>query len=169
MSENNGLRIHTTRSNDLGLIPTITQPHVRRSTTNRTMQHDIEEEPTAGRPKVRQWFEKAANHLGNAAHQRLDVSDYRDQAAHRYPEVPGEIFRNPNLGRIDIQYSQMREHSRAESNYAISIASTSGLEGSSASPHPSPRLETSPSPITKRRDTLDVPSPVHIHRRMGSH
>jgi hypothetical protein len=168
--EEPGLGLHPTLSNDLRLIPTITQSHVQRTTTSGTMQHDNRVEPTAGRPKVRKLLEKIANSLGNAAHQKLDVSDYKDQKAHRYPEVPGEIFRNADLERIEKQYTELREkNSRAESNYAISINSTSGLEGSSVSPHASPHLESSPSRMPKRRDTLEVPTPVHIHRRAGSH
>jgi hypothetical protein len=72
-------------------------------------------------------FPYTANQLGDSFHRRFRVSDYKDQVAHRYPEVPGECLRNPNLERIDIQYSQMRENARAwqDSEYAVSIASWS--------------------------------------------
>jgi hypothetical protein len=165
-SERHGLGI--TPSDDLGLIPTITMPSTERAPTTRTVQHESNDEPTAGRARVRDLFTKAANKLGNAAHQKLDVSDYKDREAHRFPEVPGEKLRNRDFERIDKQYSQMRETSRAESAYAASIASASGLEGGSNSPHPSPRPEHSPSSAPQRRDTLEVPTPVHTHHRNGS-
>jgi hypothetical protein len=169
-TEIHGLGIHSTPSNDLRLIPTITIPAIERSPTANTAQRESGDEPTAGRPRVRQWFTTAANYLGNAAHQKLDVSDYKDHEAHRYPEVPGEKLRNRALERTDIQYSQLREqNSRAESTYAASIVSTPALEGRSNSPRPSSHPETSPSRAPKRRDTLEVPTPVHIHRRNGSH
>jgi hypothetical protein len=165
-SEVHGLGI--TPSNGLELIPTITIPAVERAPTTRTVQRESDEEPTAGRERVRHWFTTAANKLGNAAHQKLDVSDYKDHEAHRFPEVPGEKLRNRDFERIDKQYSQMREISRAESAYAASIASATGLEGGSNSPHPSPHPEHSPSRAPPRRDTLEVPTPTHKSHRNGS-
>jgi hypothetical protein len=173
-SDNNGLGIRTTMSSDIGRIPTITEPMVERRTTAGTHHHEDEakDEPTAGRPRVRHLFTIAANKLGNAAHQKLDVSDYKDQKAHAFPEVPGEPLRNPAFGRVSEQYTVLREErSRAGSNYAPSIASNSGLEGGSTPPtHASPRPDTSPSrKPPKRKNTLEVPTPVHIHRRAESH
>lgn len=99
------------------------------------------------------------------------IPDLSSQNAHRFPEVPGEILRNPALERISVQYSRLRED-RAASEYAASVASMSGIEGSSTPPptHDSPRPETSPSRRPKRRATLEVPSPAeaHVHRRIGS-
>ncbi|KAF2820648.1 hypothetical protein CC86DRAFT_304548 [Ophiobolus disseminans] len=170
-----GLGIRSTSPHDMSLIPTITQPNVDQESTHgmHRQEHDEEEEeePTAGRPRVRQWLTKAANYMGNAVHQKLDVSDYNDQQAHRFPEIPGETLRNPALQRVSRQYSELREqNSRAESTYAPSIISTPGLEGGSTPPaHLSPRPETSPSRRPRRRDTLEVPTPVHIHRRTESH
>jgi WD40 repeat protein len=124
--ESHGLGIHTTPSNDLRLIPTITIPAIERAPTTRTAQHEGTDEPTAGRARVRQWFTTTANYLGNAAHQKLDVSDYKDHEAYRFPKVPGEKLRNSALERIDIKYGQLREQrSRAESTYAPSVYSSS--------------------------------------------
>lgn len=166
-SESHPLGIHPTLSNDWRLSRAVTQPDLERNNTNRTYHED---EPTAGRPRVRQWFTTAANYLGNAAHQKLDVSDYKDQKAHGFPEVPGELLRNPDLEITRTQYEQLREqNSRAQSTYAASTYSTSALEGGSTPPPQfSPRLDTSPSRVPKRRDTLEVPAPVHSHRRAES-
>ncbi|KAH3977655.1 hypothetical protein HBH70_106560 [Parastagonospora nodorum] len=171
VSEGLGLGIRTTTSNDIGRIPTITEPAVERSATAGTQHRNGEDDPSAGRPRVRQWFTSAANYLGNAAHHKLDVSDYKDQKAHAFPEIPGEPLRNAAIGRISEQYTVLRaERSRAESTYAPSIASNSGLEGGSTPPtHASPRPDISPSRKPKRKNTLEVPTPVHIHRRTESH
>jgi hypothetical protein len=170
-SDGNALGIHLIASNDTGLIPTITEPDLERVITSSVPQHEDHDEPTAGRPRVRQWLTSAANYLGNAAHQKFDVSDFSDQKAHGFPEVPGEPLRNPGFERVSMQYNQLREqNSRAESTYAPSITSTSGIEGGfTPSMRTSPRPDTSPSRKPRRRDTLEVPTPVHIHRRTGSH
>lgn len=181
-SNSHGLGISGVRStspHDMRLIPTITHPDIENGSPSEAPAQHIEEEeedrPTAGRPLVRQWFTKAANHLGNAAHQALDTSDYNDQRAHKFPEIPGETLRNPELEQISRQYSQLREErSKAESTYAASIASASGQEDGATPPPPlsprmSPRTDTSPSRRPpRRRDTLEVPTPVHIHRRNES-
>jgi hypothetical protein len=153
------------------LIPTITEPgveQIEQVETEDAPQHETTDEPTAGRPRVRKWLTEAANKMGNAAHDKLDVSDYNDKKAHTFPEIPGEPWRNPVFEQTRIQYDQLREQNvRAESTYAASINSVSGQEGGSTPPesHASPRLETRP----KRRDTLDVPTPIHKHHRTGSH
>lgn len=158
-------------TDDLRLIPTITQSNFERTPTSRTLPHDHEDEPTAGRPRVRQWFTTVANYMGNQAHQKFDTSDYRDQRAHNFPEVPGEGLRNQRLSETRERYSELREqNSRAESTYAPSINSTYVPEGGSTPPaQPSPRLSVSPSRRPRRRDTLEVPTPAHVHHRSGSH
>jgi hypothetical protein len=168
------LGIHFASSSDtrdMRLIPTITGPELEQVSMVDARQHGDRDEPTAGRPRVRQWFTLAANYLGNAAHQKFDVSDYNDEKAHRFPEVPGEPLRNPGFQRVSMQYSQLREqNSRTESMYAASVTSVSGLEDGSTPPvqYASPCPDTSPSQRPKRRDTLEVPTPVHIHRRTES-
>jgi hypothetical protein len=156
---------------DMRLIPTITthsdsEPAIAQEAT----QHGSDDEPTAGRLRVRKWFTKAGNKLGNAAHQKLDVSDYNDQKAHRFPAVPGENLRNPALERVSMQYTELRrQNSRAGSNYAPSIVSTSGIEAASPPPaHEPPFPESSPALRPARRDTLEVPTQVHLHRRSES-
>jgi hypothetical protein len=42
--------------------------------------------------------------LGNSAHQKVRVPIYNDQGARRYPEVPVETLRNPDLGRVEGQW-----------------------------------------------------------------
>ncbi|KAH8728427.1 hypothetical protein GQ44DRAFT_757347 [Phaeosphaeriaceae sp. PMI808] len=141
LSDGNALGISSLSVNEMRLAPTITEPNFGRANTGARQD---QEEFMAGRKKIRHWFTSAANYLGNAAHQKLDVSDYNDQKAHRFPEVPGETLRNPALERISLQYSQLREqNSRAGSTYAPSITSTRGLEGGSTPPmHASPRQDT---------------------------
>lgn len=168
-SECYGLGIRSASPQDMSIVPTITQPDLEPEHIE--VVHGNDDEPTAGRPRVRQWFTKAANYLGNAAHQKLDTSDYNDQQAHQFPEIPGEPLRNPALQRVSRQYSELREqNSRAESTYAPSIVATPELEDGSIPPAlTSPRPDTSPSRRPRRRDTLEVPTPIHIHRRNESH
>jgi hypothetical protein len=134
------------------------------------------DKPTAGRARIRQWFSTADNFLRNAAHQKLDVSDYQDQEAPRFPEVPGEMLRNPAFERIEEQYSQMREISRAESAYVPTIASASRLGAGSNLPYlslhpesiglePSIRSQPGPPSLPSRRDNLEIKSPIHHHQR----
>jgi hypothetical protein len=178
VADDNALGIHFPFSIDtreIYRIPTITEPvteQIERVETDDAPQNNTTDMPTAGRPRVRKWLTEAANKMGNAAHDKLDVSDYNDQKAHSFPEIPGEPLRNPGLERVSMQYSQLREQNvRAESTYAASVNSVSGQEDVSTPPasHTSPRLEISPSRKPKRRDTLEVPTPVHIHRRTESH
>jgi hypothetical protein len=174
-SDVSGLGINLSSSpetREMHLIPTITEPGLEQAETGGAHQNETTDEPTAGRPRVRQWLTKAADYMGNAAHHKLDVSDYNDQKAHGFPEIPGEPLRNPGFERVSMQYSQLREQNvRAESTYAASVNSVLGQEDASTPPasHTSPRLEISPSRKPKRRDTLEVPTPVHIHRRTESH
>lgn len=141
---------------------------MERRQTRKSTFHE-ENVPTAGRRLIRGWFTSAANYLGNAAHQKLDASDYKDKKAHGFPEVPGEPLRNAALERISKQYSELREQ-RALSNYSPSIISTPGVEGrTSPPPQESPLPEPSPSLRPARRATLEVPAPAHTHRRGDSH
>jgi hypothetical protein len=157
-ADNRIIRIITTHSDDEREVP---------DDTPQQISHD---EPTAGRRRVRKWFTKAGIKLGNAAHQKLDVSDYNDQKAHRFPAVPGEDLRNPALERVSMQYTELRrQNSKAGSNYTPSIVSTFGIEATSPPlSHGSPLLETSPALRPARRDTLEVPTQVHLHRRSDS-
>lgn len=165
----NALGIRSASPHEIGLIPTITHPESESAYREHAPQKH-EELPTAGRQRVRRWLTAAGDSWANAAHQKLDVSDYNDAKAHRFPEVPGEGLRNPYLERTSEQYRQLREE-RASSTYAASIVSTPGLDNVTTPPPAileSPRLETSPTQKPKRRDTLEVPSPAHTHRRNES-
>ncbi|KAF2853558.1 hypothetical protein T440DRAFT_389978 [Plenodomus tracheiphilus IPT5] len=169
-SGENALGIRSPSPTDIGLITTITHPEsVNEHREHVSEARQNEELPTAGRQRVRRWFNAAGDYWANAAHEKLDVSDFNDPRAHRFPEIPGEIFRNPLLEQISRDYTQRRED-RANSTYAASIISTPGLEQVNTPPPTveSPRPETSPSRKPKRRDTLEVPTPAHLHRRNGS-
>ena len=157
----------STDPNALQTIPTITEPGcdspnehiehapVRTDTTN--------PESSAGRGKVRKWFEKAAVYMSDAAHRELDVSDYRDEKARRYPWIPGEELKNKDIHRTSTNYDRNRAAS-----YASSIRSAREADAP-----PSPTVETSPRrtespdaitpvPPPRRRSTLEVP-PVAYH------
>lgn len=152
-ADNEVIRIITTHSDEERESPDERSPQV---------SHDVS---TAGRRRVRRLITKAGIKLGNAAHQKLDTSDYKDQKAHKYPEVPAEDFRNPALERVSTQYTELREqNSRADSNYTPSIVSTSGIEATSPPlAHGSPPLESSPALPPARQDTLKVPTQAHLH------
>lgn len=166
--EDNALRIRSPSPNDFGLTLTITHP----DHGNKYHESDVDDthdQPTAGRHRVRKFLTSAGNKLGNAAHNKLDASDYSDENAHRFPEVPGESLRNPALAETSRTYSRLREE-RASSMYTASIASISAIESNSTPPptHDSPRPDASPTRLPKRRDTLEVPKPVHSHHRSES-
>jgi hypothetical protein len=169
-----GLGIRSESPNAIELIPTITHPGSEGSRAHSTSNDDQQEHhrsvpPTAGRNVVRKWLTSAGNYLGDAAHEKLDTDHIRnDEDTHRFPEVPGEILRNPDLERISRTYSKLREE-RENSVYAASIVSTPGLEGSSSPPaiQDSPRPDISPVRRPERRATLEVPK--EAHRRSESH
>ncbi|KAF1936409.1 hypothetical protein EJ02DRAFT_359169 [Clathrospora elynae] len=156
---------------EIALIPTITHPGSEQDQPrdssqdrrDRTSQDHLEEQPTAGRHVVRKWLTSAANYMGDAAHNKLDPeAHHNDEATHGFPEVPGEVLRNPDLEHISRTFSQLRRD-RANSSYSASIISSLGIEGTPSPPptHDSPRPETSPARKPKRRDTLEVPKEVH--------
>jgi len=162
----NGLHIRSESPNDIALIPTITHPVSERDYPDDASQDDRHDEhrnglPTAGRHKVRKWLTSAGNYLGDTVHEKLDPSSHsNNEDMHRFPELPGEVFRNPDLDRISRTYSKLREE-RAVSTYSVSIRS--GIEGSTSPPpvHDLSRQETSPVQPPKRRATLEVPKETH--------
>ncbi|KAI4677635.1 uncharacterized protein J4E84_008953 [Alternaria hordeiaustralica] len=170
----NGLGIRSESPNAIELIPTITHPGSEHPQPSPSSHDDQQEntqadQPTAGRNVVRKWLTSAGNYLGDAAHEKLDTDHVgNDEDTHRFPEVPGEILRNPDLERISRTYSKLREE-RENSVYAASIASTSGIEGSTSPPpiQDSPRPDISPVCRPERRATLEVPK--EAHRRSESH
>jgi len=169
-----GLGIRSESPIAMELIPTITHPgsehpHPSPSSYDGQQDNTQTDQPTAGRNVVRKWLTSAGNYLGDAAHEKLDTEHVsNDEDTHKFPEVPGEILRNPDLERISRTYSKLREE-RENSVYAASIASTSGIEGSTSPPpiQDSPRPEISPVRPPARRATLEVPK--EVHRRSESH
>ncbi len=170
----NGLGIRSESPNVTELIPTLTHPgserlHANPASHDDQQDHHQPDQPTAGRNVVRRWLTSAGNYLGDAAHEKLDPDHVRnDEDTHRFPEVPGEILRNPDLERISRTYSKLREE-RENSIYAASIVSSPGLEGSSSPPpmQHTPRPDISPVRRPERRATLEVPK--EAHRRSESH
>lgn len=166
VSRENALGIRSPSPNEIGRIPIITHPEsVNEHHEHAPEPRQNENLPTAGRQRVRRWLNAAGDYWADAAHEKLDVSDFNDPKAHRFPEIPGEILRNPLLEQTSRDYTQRRED-RANSTYAASITSTPGLEQVNTPPqtHEIPRPETSPSRKPKRQATLEVPRPAHVHR-----
>ncbi|RAR12281.1 hypothetical protein DDE83_004169 [Stemphylium lycopersici] len=173
-SQSNALGIRSESPNDIALIPTIT--HTRsdinhfEDISQGTRQDDHQDDqPTAGRHKVRRWLTAAGDYLGDAAHEKLDLEHkHNENEVRAFPEVPGEGLRNPALESTSKTYERMRE-ARASSTYSPSIRSTSDIGGKSSPPpvNESPRPETSPIRPPKRRATLEVPK--EVHRRSESH
>jgi hypothetical protein len=165
--------IRSESPNDIALVPTITHPGFDSDDVHETSHRDRQDghpdnQPTAGRHKVRRWLTSAGNYLGDAAHEKLDLERRStNEATRSFPEVPGEGLRNPDLASTSRSFYRIRE-AKANSIYAASIRSTSDIGASSPPPVPeTPRLESSPAPPPKRRDTLEVPK--ETHRRSESH
>jgi hypothetical protein len=172
---NNALGIRSMSPDDIRLMPTITHTdHDQSMQGVRTQlgkpQSEEHHEPTAGRGRIRKWLTSAGDYLGNAAHEKLDVSNFHDKEASRFPEIPGEDLRNAGLSQIHRQYSQLRERtSSAASYHEHSNASVSNMENGFSLPFvESPQPEISPTRKPVRKNTLEVPVPAHIHRRNES-
>ncbi|KAL6711094.1 hypothetical protein ACN47E_006969 [Coniothyrium glycines] len=169
------LGIRTPSPNEMALVPTITYPEPEYAEDHGhgdRFNDSFYNQPTAGRHRVRRMLTRAADYMGNAAHEKFDTSDFHDTKARQFPAIPGEERRNPDFDRVHLQYDQLRqENSRAASEYAASVTSISGMEGSSTPPaHNSPQPEDCHTPHTKRRDTLEVPASAYVHQnRRGTH
>lgn len=70
--------------NDISLIPTITHPESVYDRDPLT-QNAVDNQPTAGRHRIRNWLTTAANAIGDAAHEKLDTSDYKDEVS--FPSI----------------------------------------------------------------------------------
>lgn len=160
--------------------PSHSQSHRRkRSSTSSTAD--------AGRRKVAKTFNAIGRKLGTAPPNLFDDSEFKSGNAGDFPEIPGELNRNPTLPQIREQYNlprdsdgyvtpALRGRSRSGS-FNGSVASDIGMERSpsrtrAASPLRNGRTSlehqnqpSSPeSPGTRlqvRRDTLEVPMPNH--------
>jgi hypothetical protein len=124
--------------------------------------------------KIRKVVTGIGEYFGTAAYDRFDDSEFKEGYAGDYPELPGEQYRNPVLSQIREQYNPLRDaagnatpspalrpqRSRGSSPSGSSVGSGHGIGGRSISPEG--RRVT-------RRDTLEVPSPVHLsHSRSNS-
>lgn len=128
----------------------------------RTRTDTAKSEFNAGRGKVRKWFEKAGTKMSDAAHRELDVSTYDNPKARRFPWIPGEELKNPDIYRTSSNYDVKR---KANSEYARSIRSArEASPGSPSTPtaEMSPQPDSHPDAITvippQRRSTLKVPA-----------
>lgn len=118
----------------------------------------------AGRGKVRNWFEKAGVYMSDAAHRELDVSDYDNPKARRYPWIPGEELKNQHIHRTSTNYEEKR---RAASECASSIASAREPGSPSCEVKVGTELDAEDSEVVgkarpRRRSTLEVP-PIAYH------
>jgi hypothetical protein len=150
-------------------------PHSKRSRFA-----NVSKKLAKGGKKLAKGIEAASDYISISAGEHFQDPQFRDEAE-KYPEIPGEEMRNPELARMQREYSRHRdksphrgEHHRTTS-MTPSIASDQGIEGSSsvrrtASPrkqpsspsqreHPSTDPNSPPlSPVrVSRRDTLTVP------------
>jgi hypothetical protein len=147
----NALGIWSDSPRNHELVPTITHPeaetvsHEANSRDRRSTSDQQDDQPTAGRHAVRKFLTSVGNRLGDVAHERLDTQGQSSEQTQGYPETPGENLRNPDLEDTKRAYSEGR----------------SSPSPSQGSPFP----EISPSRVPKRRDTLEIPKEVHVHRR----
>lgn len=79
-ADRQGLGIRSPSPHEIALIPTIT--HTASDTHDGGPTADyVEDQPSAGRHRIRHWLTSAANAIGDAAHEKLDTSDYKDQVS----------------------------------------------------------------------------------------
>ncbi|OJD18333.1 hypothetical protein AJ78_01646 [Emergomyces pasteurianus Ep9510] len=159
----------------------------RRSVSqSRSIQDGQTRQPLAGdsgnRRKVARALTKFVIYLSDAAHERLNDSEFKSGKAQDFPEIPGEIRRNRALPHIRNQYNTYREsegnvtpslrgrRSRANSFtsslYGLDVETASrAARAASRSPSPSPAS----SPITSQRPHAStIPgdrAPPEIHNR----
>jgi hypothetical protein len=168
--DGNALGIRSMSPDDIRLMPTITHTDHDQSMQGMGIQPEEHHEPTAGRGRIRKWLTSAGDYLGNAAHEKLDVSNFHNKEASKFPEIPGEDLRNAGLPQTHRQYSQLRERtSSAASYHEHSNASVSNMEnGFSPSfvESPQPEISTLRKPV--RKNTLEVPVQAHTHHRNES-
>jgi hypothetical protein len=158
---------------DLGRIPTINEPsrgpspdeHIE-CVFSTTPGDAVAPRSNAGRGKVRNWLERASTYMSDAAHDKLDTSDYRDEKAHTYPQIPGENLRNELLHRTSTGFEEKKEEKKRAASYASSTRSAREAEGPSTPPAETlSRPDADSDAIVqapRRRDTLEVP-PVAYH------
>jgi hypothetical protein len=168
-----GIRLPTASSHS---VATPGATDMRRSLSNGGRETPSEIVPTASRPasgqdhqamqswtadagnrrKVARALTTISNHLGTAAHDQFDDSEFKHGKALDFPEIPGEEHRNCALRQIREQYNQcrdadgnvtpvLREQASKAGSFTGSVASGLGVEGSSATPGAAlPQLPQSP-------------------------
>ncbi|KAG4442566.1 hypothetical protein IFR05_001978 [Cadophora sp. M221] len=165
---------------EIETVPSTSGPAVRTQTKRSWTQTDA-----GNRRKVANVLTNIGNYIGTAAQDRFDDSEFKHGKAVDYPELPGEGYRNPGLGLIRREYNQPRD-AEVRPSRAPSFTGVSGAEGSIRGVSPqSPRspstqrphastipgrtsteshnpTSSSSVPLNRgRRDTLEVPSPIH--------
>jgi hypothetical protein len=132
-----------------------------------------------GRRKVAQFMHKVGDYMGTPGQSRFDNPSYR-RDYNNYPTIPGQEFRDAGLANTERLYSSgrlSRSASRA-SDMRIAMPSTQdhatqrsrtdsiGARSIDSQDPVSPTTTPGPSIATRgRRDTLEVPSAVHISSR----
>jgi len=170
------------------------QPSVERDPLTSPLHRAATMDDKGNRRRIAKVFLAIGDKLGSASADQFDDSEFKHGKALDFPEIPGEENRNKDLNRIRGRYNTDagRERSRSRAGSVRSMASQNGGEGGSVSRMPSPapgrlpRISTMPaegdsselnhtptrgsnSERLGRRDTLDVPLPVHFgHRRNDS-
>ena len=146
------------------LVPSPTRPDLRQGDeTGASRTGD-----GANRRRVAAMLTKFDNFLGTAGSKHFDDSEFKRPGgqARRFPELPGEIYRNPALPQIREQYNEKattehHEHIFRAGSF-VDIASEIGIGGSSTTPrapsHQPRRLLHSPRTAVHVPPTfLDVP------------
>lgn len=155
----NGTGIFTAPSHDAAPRSAIN----RRSSSNdgEGTVNEVEIVPTTSRSsaadagyrrKVRKTLTLMGNYLTTASHDQFDDSEFKHGKALNFPEIPGEVHRNPELPRIREHYNQypeedgnitpvLRRQSSRAGSFIGSVTSRPSVEGSSTTPRAtSPRM-----------------------------
>ncbi|OAX77361.1 hypothetical protein ACJ72_08343, partial [Emergomyces africanus] len=189
--DNNSMReINTIASAESSHSP-VRDAEMRRSVSHtRSVQDGQPRQPLAGdsgnRRKVARALTKFVIYLSDAAHERLNDSEFKSGKAQDFPEIPGEIRRNRALPHIRNQYNTYRENEgnvtpslRGRASRANSF--TSSIYGLDVETGPRtareydigraapPEIQNRPAAssgavngtITQRRATLEVPAQTH--------
>ena len=97
--------------------------------------------------------------MSSAAHDRLDLSDFKTGKALDFPEIPGEEPRNSALPRIREQFNHSSSQTRSGS--VASMLRERGSFEPLGTPSSNRAGSGSRGRSHQRRDTLEVPPAVH--------
>jgi hypothetical protein len=118
--------------------------------TTSLLQRAATGQDAGNRRRVAMFLIRIGDRLSTAGHNQFDISEFRSGEADNYPEIPGELNRNPELPQIRDRYNLSRDangnvtpghrkqHSRAGS-FTGSVASGLGDKGSTTPRAESPR------------------------------